>query len=289
MKDYILITDNTCDLDDSYYSEHNIPVTVLPYSINDVVYGIDKSMSLPDFYNAMRDKIMPTTMACNPDSYSTTFEKYLCEGKDVIHLAFSSALSSSYGNAILAADELIEKYPDRQIKIIDSLCASCGEGLLLYRAVREMENGATFDELVNFIEDNKMKICHYFTVDDLNHLYRGGRVSKSTAVVGSIINIKPILHVDNEGHLIPVGNSRGRKKSLLTLVDYMEKITADYEGDNDVVMISHGDCEEDAKFVASEIKKRFGTKEVIISYVSQTIGAHAGPGVISIFFMGNHR
>ena len=134
-----------------------------------------------------------------------------------------------------------------------------------------------------------MKICHYFTVDDLNHLYRGGRVSKSTAVVGSIINIKPILHVDNEGHLIPVGNSRGRKKSLLTLVDYMEKITADYEGDNDVVMISHGDCEEDAKFVASEIKKRFGTKEVIISYVSQTIGAHAGPGVISIFFMGNHR
>lgn len=289
MNNYVLLTDNTCDLDDSYYKEHNIPVIMLPYSIDDVVYGPQNTIPLKDFYNCMREGKMPTTMACNPDTYLKTFKEYLKEGKDVLYLAFSSGLSSSYGNAVIVANELSEEFPDRTIKIIDTLCASMGEGLILYKAVKLYEQGKSLEEVASFVEGNKLKVCHYVTLDDLHHLHRGGRVSKTTAVVGTLISVKPLIHVDNEGKLISIGNVRGRKKSLLALVKYMEDMTKDYSGENDVIMVTHGDCYEDAKFVADEVKKRFNTKEVIISLTSQTIGTHTGPGLVALFFMANKR
>lgn len=289
MSNYVLITDNTCDLEDSYYKEHNIPVIMLPYSVDDVVYGPNNTIPLKDFYDCMRVGKMPTTMACNPDTYSTTFRKFLDEGKDILYLAFSSGLSSSYGNAVLASNELLEEYPNRTIKVIDTLCASMGEGLILYKAVELYEKGQTLEEVSKYVEDNKLNVCHYVTVDNLHHLHRGGRVSKATAVVGTLINVKPLIHVDNEGKLISIGNVRGRKKSLLALVNYMELLTKDYPHENDVVMVTHGDCIEDAQFVANEVKKRFNTKEVIISLTSQTIGTHTGPGLVALFFMSTKR
>lgn len=289
MNNYVLLTDNTCDLDDSFYKEHNIPVIMLPYSIDGVVYGPENTIPLKEFYDSMREGKMPTTMACNPDTYSKTFKEYLKEGKDILYLAFSSGLSSSYGNAVIAANELSEEFPDRTIKVIDTLCASMGEGLILYKAIELYEQGKTLKDVASFVEGNKLKVCHYVTVDDLHHLHRGGRVSKTTAVVGTLISVKPLIHVDNEGKLISIGNVRGRKKSLLALVKYMEDMTKDYSGENDVIMVTHGDCYEDAKFVADEIKKRFNTKEVIISLTSQTIGTHTGPGLVALFFMANKR
>ena len=289
MKDYVIITDNTCDLDEEFYKAHNIPVIVLPYSIDDIVYGSDNKMSMKDFYNSMRDGKMPTTMAANPETYHSTFKKYLDEGLDVLYLAFTSALSSSCGNAILAANELNEEYTDNSVTVIDTLCASMGEGLILYKAVMLKEEGKSLEEVAKYVEDNKLKVCHYFTVNDLNHLHRGGRVSKATAIVGTLINVKPVLHVPNAGTLVSVCNVRGRKKSLTTLINNMEERTKGIISEDDVVMIAHGDCIEDAEFVADEIRNKFGIKNIIISYASQTIGSHTGPGLIALFFMGNGR
>ena len=289
MKDYVLITDNTCDLPDSFYKEHNIPLIMLPYSIGDTVYSLENTIPLKDFYNLMREGTMPTTMACNPETYKDTFKKYLDEGKDILYLSFTSGLSSSYGNAILAANELNEEYENVKVVVADSLSASMGEGLLLYKIAKLKEEGKSLEEIVKYIQDNRLHVCHYVTVDDLHHLHRGGRVSKTTAIVGTLINVKPMIYLNDEGKLISYKNVRGRKKSLLTLVDSIAEHTEVYDGDNDVIMISHGDCLEDAEFVANEVKKRFGTKEVIISLASQTIGTHTGPGLVAIFFMGNVR
>lgn len=289
MKDYVIITDNTCDLDEEFYKSHNIPVIVLPYSIDDIVYGTDNKMSIKDFYNSMRNGKMPTTMAANPETYRSTFKKYLDEGLDILYLAFSSALSSSCGNAILAANELNEEYCDNSVTVIDTLCASMGEGLILYKAVMLKEEGKSLEEVAKYVEDNKLKVCHYFTVNDLNHLHRGGRVSKATAIVGTLINVKPVLHVPNAGTLVSVCNVRGRKKSLTTLINNMEERTKGIISEDDVVMIAHGDCIEDAEFVADEIRNKFGIKNIIISYASQTISSHTGPGLIALFFMGTGR
>lgn len=289
MKNYIIIADNTCDLDPSFYNEKNIPVIMLPYSIDDVVYSTtDNNLSMKEFYDSIRNGKMPTTMAANPETYISTFKKYLDEGLDVLYLAFSSALSSSYSNAVLAANELNEEYSDVSVTVIDTLCASMGEGLLLYKAIKAKEEGKTLKEVIDYVESTKLKICHYFTVNDLNHLHRGGRVSKATAIVGTLINVKPVLHVPDDGSLVSACNVRGRKKSLNTLVSYMKAHVKNPSKD-DVVMISHGDCIDDANYVAEEIKKEFGIENIIISYASQTIGAHTGPGLVALFFEGDSR
>ena len=288
MKSYIIITDNTCDLEPSFYKEHNIPVIMLPYSIDDVVYGPDNDMAIKEFYDSIRNGKMPTTMAANPEAYTSTFKKYLDEGLDVLYLAFSSALSSSCSNAILAANELNEGYKDVSVTVIDTLCASMGEGLLLYKAVQAKEAGKTLQEVIDYVESTKLKICHYFTVNDLHHLHRGGRVSKATAIVGTLINVKPVLHVPDDGSLVSLCNVRGRKKSLNTLISYMKAHVKNPSKD-DVVMIAHGDCIEDANYVAEEVKKEFGIENIIISYASQTIGSHTGPGLIALFFEGDSR
>ena len=259
------------------------------YSIDDVVYGTpDSDMDIKDFYDAMRNGTMPTTMACNIEDCKNVFEKYAKEGTDVLHLAFSSGLSSTYNNAAIAANEVMEEYPDCKVTVIDTLAASMGEGLLVYYALKLKNEGKSLEEVANFVEEKKADVVSRFTVDDLHHLHRGGRVSKTTAIVGSLINVKPILHVDEEGHLKSLENARGRKKSLSRILDMMEEGIKDYQGTNEMAFLSHGDCEEDAKYIATEIEKRFGIK-TMINILGQTIGTHTGPNLIALFFLGTKR
>lgn len=287
MNKYAITSDTTCDLPENYISQNEIGIIPLYYNIDDIVYGDEKKMSPHDFYNEMRNGKMPTTMACNPDTAEKCFRKYLDKGMDILHIAFSSGLSSSYNTAAVTANELASEYPDNKIIVIDSKSASLGEGLMVYKAVCNRNNGMNLDDNARWLEDNKLHFCHQFTVDDLHHLHRGGRVSKATAIIGTMINVKPVLHVDDEGHLISLSNVRGRKKALNTLINNMEASMNGYE--NDIVFISHGDCLEDANYVADKIKERFGIKNFIINYVCPTVGAHSGPGTVALFFMGEKR
>ncbi|WP_291236583.1 DegV family protein [Frisingicoccus sp.] len=286
---YVITTDTCCDLPKDYLKEKEIEEVSLYYNMNGSVYGNDQEMDIKEFYDRMRGGEMPTTMAANPEELEEMFEKYLSAGKSVLHLAFSSELSSSCGNAMVAARELNEKYTDNKVIVIDTLAASLGQGLMVYKAEELRQNGKTIDETATWLEENKLHFCHQFTVDDLNHLYRGGRVSKLTAVAGTIIQIKPILHVSDEGKLVPIGKARGRKKSLTALVDNMQRTMGSYRDKNDIVFISHGDALEDAEYVANLVKERFGIEKFLINPVSPTIGAHSGPGTIALFYMGEKR
>ena len=289
MKPYIITTDTTCDLPEDYIKQHSIGIIPIYYNLNGTIYGDDNQLEPKAFYNIMRSGAMPTTMAANPDIVKNTFTRYLDEGFVILHIAFSSALSGSCSVAETVAVEIREERPDANIIIVDSLCASMGEGLLVHKAVELKEKGKTLDEVRDWLETNKLNICHIFTVDDLHHLHRGGRVSRTSAIIGSLINIKPVLHVDNEGRLIPLVNVRGRKKALANLVEQMESRIKDYQPANDIVFISHGDCEEDAAALADMIKERFGISKFLINYVCPTIGAHSGPGTLALFFMGKER
>lgn len=289
MNKFIITTDTTCDLPDDYIKKHNLRVIPLYYSFDDVVFGEKNKLEPKEFYDKMRGGSMPTTMAVNPDTARETFTSLLKEGYDILHIAFSSALSGSCSVSATAARDLCEEIPNANIKVIDSLCASLGEGLLIHKAVMMKEDGKSLDEISSWLEKNKLNLCHLFTVDDLHHLHRGGRVSKATAIIGTLINVKPILHVNNEGRLIPLNNVRGRKKALIALVDQMENRLPGFEGINDTIFISHGDSLEDAEYVASLVRERFAIDDILINYVSPTIGAHSGPGTIALFFVGNQR
>lgn len=289
MNKYIISTDTTSDLPEDYLQQHNISLLPLYYNFNGTVYGDKMFLTPKEFYDMMRKGAMPTTMAVNPELAREVFTKLLDQGYDILHIAFSSALSGSCSVAATVARELMDERPGSKIIVIDSLCASLGEGLLAHKAVGLMKAGKSIDETAAWLEQNKLNLCHMFTVDDLHHLHRGGRVSKATAIIGTLINVKPVLHVDDEGRLIPLLNVRGRKKALISLVDQMEASMKGYSGSNDIVFISHGDCIEDAEFVGDLVKERFGIKEVLIHYVSPTIGAHSGPGTVALFFMGNTR
>ncbi|MBQ9766971.1 MAG: DegV family protein [Lachnospiraceae bacterium] len=284
---YIISTDSTADLPESYVKEHELAIQFLSYTFGDTTYDAKNQMEPKAFYELMRKGEMPTTNACIPEEVKNSFESYLKEGYDVLHIGFSSGLSASFNNARLAAEELAEAYPDRKILLVDSLCASLGQGLFVHKAVTMKENGASIDEVYDWLENNKSHVCQHFTVDDLFHLHRGGRVSKATAIVGTIINIKPVLHVDDEGHLTSLCNVRGRKKALLKLVENMAEPIQGH--DNDIVFISHGDCLADAEFVANQIKERYGIASFLINYVSPTIGSHSGPGTVALFYMGEKR
>lgn len=232
---------------------------------------------------------MPTTSQVNPQQYRDYFTEFLKEDRNLLYISFSSGLSGSCGNAVLAADELMEENEGCRIVVVDSRCASMGEGLLVHKAVQMKKQGKSMEETAEYLNGLVPHLTHVFTVDDLNHLYRGGRVSRAAAVVGTIAGIKPILHVDDEGHLIPISKIRGRKKSLNALVDYMEEKTKGYPGKNDIIFISHGDALADAEYVKAEIEKRFGIKEFMINHIGPTIGAHSGPGTIALFFEGSSR
>ncbi len=284
---YIISTDSTADLPASYVKEHGIAIQFSSYAFGDTVYSLNNQLDPHVFYERMRNGEMPTTNAVIPDEAQNSFESYLKEGYDVLHISFSSGLSASYNNARIAINELSEQYPDRKIIQVDSLCASLGQGLLVHYAVTMKENGKSIEEVAEWLEQNKLHLCHQFTVDDLFHLHRGGRVSKATAIIGTLMNVKPVLHVDDEGHLTSVCNVRGRKKALLKLVDNMGEQIEGYQ--NDIIFISHGDCLEDAEFVAAQVKERFGIQNILIDYVSPTIGSHSGPGTVALFHLGKKR
>lgn len=289
MSTYIITSDNTTDLPISYLQEHQVPYMSLTCHLDGKVYNKDNELSAEEFYQRMRAGSMPTTSQVNPEDAKALFEPLLKEGKDVLHLAFSSGLSGSYNSCRIAAEELAEAYPMRRIQVIDSLCASLGEGLLLHKMLKMQEDGKSMEEVAAWAEENKFHLCHVFTVDDLNHLYRGGRVSKLTAVVGTMLNIKPMLHVNDEGKLIALGKVRGRKKSLCELVDMMEERIGSYRDQNEEIFISHGDCLEDAQFVAKRVEEKYGISTFLIHPVGSTIGAHSGPGTVALFFMGERR
>ena len=261
----------------------------LSYTIEEETYQGEKQLKEEVFYEKMRSGQMPTTSQVNPTQAREVFEEYLKETNRILCISFSSGLSGTYGSAKIAADELMEENPDIKIIVIDSLAASMGEGLLVHKAVIMKEQGASMEAIAEWLEANKLHLVHAFTVDDLFHLFRGGRVSRTTAIVGSMINIKPVMHVDNEGHLVNMYTVRGRKKSLRSLVDYMEQKMGSYKDQNDIIFISHGDALEDAQFVADEVKERLGIDSALIHYVGPTIGAHSGPGTIALFFMSEER
>ncbi len=285
-----IITDSTTDLPDSYFQEHNITRVNLKCIMDGVQYGVDKILSSEEFYAAVRGGKMPTTSQINPDEAYKAFENILGNGNEILCIAFSSGLSGTYNSFRLAAEEMKADHPEADILVVDTLAASLGEGLLVDYAVKMREAGKSMRETRDWLEAHKNNLVHMFTVEDLNHLYRGGRVSKTVAIIGTIAGIKPVLHVDYEGHLIPLRNVRGRKKSLLALVDDMEQKVGSFKDKNDVIFISHGDCLDDAKFVADEIDRRTGKKhEYLINPLGPVIGSHAGPGTVALFFLGDEK
>ena len=289
MGEYVITTDNNADLPDEYYQDHEVGCTYLSYNIDGQAYTHETFLPVEEFYQKMREGSMPTTAQVNPEQARELFEPILKQGKDILHIAFSSGLSGTYNSVKLAAEELLEEYPGRTIRVIDSLCASLGQGLLVHEAVLRREQGVSLEENAQWVEDHKKNIVHMFTVDDLFHLHRGGRVSKATAVVGSMLNLKPVLHVDDEGKLVAIGKVRGRKKSLLALVDSMKEKIGSYADNCDTVFISHGDCEEEARFVEKKVKEIYDINTVIINHVGPVIGAHSGPGTMALFFLGDQR
>lgn len=289
MGKYVISSDTTCDLPESYLKEHDIDIHSLYYRFQDDVYGGNRQLTAEEFFNRVRNGEMPTTMATNPEESKELFRKRIKKGEDILHIAFSSALSSSYQNACIAANELKEEYPDARIIVIDSKAASMGEGLIVYKAVQKMESGATLDEAAAYVNEIMGHVAHHFTVDDLFHLHRGGRVSKATAIVGTLAGIKPNLCVNDEGALEAYTKVRGRKKALSTLVDTMDKLVGSYRDKNDVVMIVHDDTTADAEYVASLVKERFGIENIIMNSICPTIGAHTGTGVVALFFMADSR
>ena len=290
MSEFVLMTDSSADLSQEMVQELGVTVLPLSFTIQGKVYRNypdNREMDLPLFYDMLRAGELATTSAVNVAEYTQAVEPILQEKKDVLILAFSSGLSSTYQASVLAAEELREKYPDRKIYTVDTLCASMGQGLLVYLAVQEQRKGRSIEEVRDWAESTKLHLCHQFTVDDLHFLKRGGRISATTAVVGSMLQIKPVLHVDNEGRLINIGKARGRQASLKALVDKMEK-TVTEEG-RKTVFISHGDCRKDAVTVADMVRERFGTQDIRINFVGPVIGAHSGPGTLALFYLGTER
>lgn len=284
---YQIITDSCCDFTKEMYEKLGLAVVPLMVNFRGQTFPDRNDESLKDMYAGLRAGEVATTSAANPGQWQELMEPYLQKGEDLLVLAFSSGLSTTYQSASMAADELRTMYPDRTISVVDSLCASLGEGLLAYYACKKRDEGMPLRELTQWLLDNRLHLCHWFTVDDLMYLKRGGRVSAATAIVGTMLSIKPVLHVDNEGHLINVGKARGRKASIQAMAKKVAELGAGF--DNATMFISHGDCPEDAEYLAGLLKEQYGAKEVYINYVGAVIGSHSGPGTLALFFMGEHR
>lgn len=290
MSDFVLLTDSSADLGSDLATQLDIQILPLSFTIEGSTYHNfpdNREMDPRLFYDMLRKGSVATTSAVNVSQYTEALEPLLQAGRDVLILAFSSGLSATYNSSAVAVEELREKYPDRKLYTVDTLCASLGQGLLVYRAAKEREKGKSIDEVRDWVVSHKLNICHEFTVDDLHFLKRGGRISSTTAFVGSMLQIKPVLHVDNDGHLVNIGKARGRHASLKALVDKMEQTAIDPR--DQTVFISHGDCLEDAELVAQMVKDRFGVQNVYVNYVGPVIGAHSGPGTLALFYVGVER
>jgi DegV family protein with EDD domain len=290
MAEYVLITDSCADLPLRIYEELDIQVIPLSFLLEGQTYRNcpdESSMKFSEVYARLRDGANITTSAVNVEEFKEAFLPYLQEGKDILYMSFSSGLSGTHNAGRIAAEELMEEFPGRSIRIEDTLGAALGQGLHVYLTAKKKLEGATLEEAVAFAEDIKLRVVHWFTVDDLFFLKRGGRLSGATALVGSALGIKPVLHVDNEGHLIKVSTVRGRKNSLKALADKMAETVIDPQ--EQTIFIGHGDCLEDAQYLAQLIKEGCGYKDVIIDYVGPVIGAHSGPGTIALFYIGKER
>ena len=284
---YQILTDSCCDFPPQRYQELGLISLPLSITFRGETYPDRNDDSLRDMYAGLRAGEAASTAAANPQQWEEALEPVLASGEDALILAFSSGLSTTYQSACIAAEEMKERFPERKILVVDSLCASLGQGLLAYYAARKRDEGLGLEELKAWLEDNKLHLCHWFTVNDLMYLKRGGRINAATAIMGTMLSIKPILHVDNEGHLISVGKARGRKASIAALADKAAELGQGY--DNSLMFISHGDCREDAEALAELVKERCGAKEVYINYVGAVIGSHSGPGTLALFFLGQHR
>ncbi len=290
MNDYVIFTDSCCDLSQKLIKETGVKIIPLSYHMDGVstAYTLENSeKELKEFYDSIRKGSMPTTSQITPTIVVDAFTPYLQQGFDVLYIAFSSGLSGSYASACMGANELKESFPDRKVVVVDSLCASMGQGLLVWHAANKKKNGMNIDTLADWVTTNRKHLCHWITVDDLNHLKRGGRVSAAAALVGSALSIKPVLIVDDEGHLVPTKKVRGRKQSLNTLVEMLS--TYAIEPSAQTIFISHCDALEDAKLVEKVIKDTYRTKNIYINFIGPVIGSHSGPGTVALFFMGTQR
>lgn len=290
MNNYVILTDSSCDLPASMAAEMQIEVLPLTLDLDGECYKnyLDgREIGFHDFYERAKTAKNMKTSAVNQQQFMDIMEPIVAAGSDILYLGFSSGLSGTYNASILAANELNEKYPNNKIICVDTLCASLGQGMFVYLCWKEKQAGKTIEEVAAYAEQIKPNLAHWFTVNDLFFLKRGGRVSATTAIVGSALAIKPIMHVDDEGHLIKVSTARGRKASIRALLAEMEKAGIDIADQH--IFISHGDCEEDANYLASLIREKFGVKEITINYVGPVIGAHAGPGVLALFYLGKNR
>jgi len=288
MKDYIVLTDSACDIKRELLAEWGVEYRSLTFRFdgNEKEYGND-DMQPSVFYQKMREGGIAKTAAVNVETFSEFFEGYIKQGKDILYLGFSSGLSTTYNSGRLAAEQLVEKYPGCKILTVDTLAASAGFGLLVYLAVKKKAEGATLEENAAYIEGIKLNLSHWFTVDDLVYLKRGGRVSPTVAFVGNMLGIKPVLHVDNEGHLINVTKVRGRKTAVEALANKYDEFAVDKKAGP--IFISHGDCMKDAEYLASIFKQKYGVEVEVITDVGPVIGAHAGPGVLALFFIAKER
>ena len=280
-----IITDSCCDLIQEQYEAWNVKCVPLTVTYNGESHkNFSDPAAVKAFYGELRNGVTATTSAANPDDWATEMKQALDAGSDVLVLCFSSGLSTTYQSAVIAAKDLREEYPERQILVCDTLCAALGQGLLVHHASRLRSEGKSIEEVCSWVEEHKLNLCHWVTVDDLNHLKRGGRISTTTAIVGSMLNIKPIIYVDNDGHLINTAKVRGRKAAMEYLVKKFRETVTDLE----TVFIGHGDCGEDAAALEVMLKEA-GAKNITTGYVGPVIGAHTGPGVLVVFFLGSKR
>ena len=287
MPAYKIVTDSCCDFPLEMYAKLDLAMLPLSVEFRGKIQDDRNDDSLKELYDGFRKGEAAKTSAVNPERWSMAMKPYLEQGLDVLVMAFSSGLSTTYQSAVIAAEELKEAYPSRKILVVDTLAASMGQGLLVWYACKKRDEGMSLEDLYDWVEENKLHLCHWFTVDDLMYLKRGGRVSATTALVGTMLQIKPVLHVDDEGHLINVAKARGRKSSIDALAKKVGELGGSY--DNSTMFITHGDCLEDAEYLANQLKEKYGAKEVRISYVGSVIGSHSGPGTLALFFLGQHR
>ena len=289
--DFEIVTDSSSNLVEEMIDDFGLHVLPLTFMVDGEEYQSylkGQHTDLKQFYTMMREGKVITTSLPNLAESEALMRGLLEQGRDILYLGFSSGLSGTFEATELLMRDLAAEFPERTLCAVDTLAASGGEGLLVWHAVQRARAGASIGEVRDWVEENKLHLAHWFTVDDLMFLFRGGRVSKTAAWAGTMLNIKPVMHVDDEGHLIPLEKVRGRKKSLNALVDHMEK-RAVQPIDQQMVFITHGDCLEEAEYVADQVKERFGVKEVVVNYVDPVIGAHSGPGTMALFFLADKR
>ena len=287
MNNYQILTDSGCDLPKAMLTQ--LGVYAVPLTVNYKNESLEDSVDegIREIYAGLRAGENASTSAINPQRWTDAMTPVLAEGKDLLVITFSSGLSTTHQSAVIAAEELKETYPDRKVVVVDSLCASLGQGLLVWYACQKRDEGLSLEELAAWVEAERFHLCHWFTVDDLMFLKRGGRVSAATALLGTMLNIKPVLHVDDEGHLISVSKSRGRKAAIQALAAKVGQLGL--PGRNSTMFICHGDCAEDAAYLESILRAEYGVETVVIGYTGAVIGSHSGPGTLALFFLGEHR